>query len=135
MRFHEVTRMRINYLDDAHTEARRLIDEERNAYAVNRLLGQSQAAWEVKTNLTQRIRQLKVELRGELEAIEKRRKSVLDALTLLEQPIKFPAWPETNHLSHEDVMDDALRNHRGRYHDKLERLKAGKGVANASRET
>jgi len=123
---------RVAYFGDAHLQVQRLINEERNAYAASRLLGQSQNAWEIKSSLHKRIDQLRAEYKAELHAIAIRRNSVKAALKLLDTPISWPLWPELNHLSHEDVMDDLMRGHRERFLAKLERTNLRKRVAATS---
>ena len=124
MDFEDLTRRRLIYYPNAEGVLRTEISESRNAYATQRLLGNSEAAHSIRESLFKDLRQAGTELKGELAALSSRRKSVINALKILDEPIQWPLWPETNHLEHEEVMDDLMRVHRGQYRIKLERLKA-----------
>jgi hypothetical protein len=129
MDFAELTRKRWYYYPDAEAVVRKELHEARNSYAMQRLAGNSLAAHGVREGLTRDFRQAITELRGELSALEVRRKSVTNAIKILERPVKWPLWPKENHSCHDDVMDDLMRGHRDRYRDKLEMLKMRNAVA------
>ena len=111
------------YHPNAEEIVRMEVQEARNTYAVQRLLGNSQAAYGTRESFMNGRRQAKTELKGELAALSIRRKSVVNALKLLDEPIHWPLWPETNDLEHTEVMDDLMGVHRRNYRNKLDRLK------------
>ena len=119
MDFEALTRRRLIYYPNAHTVLEQEIEEAKNAYASQRLLGNSLAAHEVRQDLIRNLRQAKVELRSEYKAIQERYESVLRAIDIIEKPIEWPLWPSSNHLAHEDVIDDIMKVHREKYLYKL----------------
>lgn len=112
MDFEELTRKRLLYYPNAEIVLAWEIQEARNAYAAQKILGRSQTAWEIKQKLSEDLRQAKTELKGELQALDKRRRSVIAALRMAEQKIEWPLWPDLGHRSHEDVMADVMKSHR-----------------------
>ena len=123
MDFEDLTRRLLIYKPDAEDVISKEVQRAKTSYASQRLLGNSEVANSVKERLTNDLRQDALELKAELAALSSRRKSVINALKLLAQPVVWPLWPEINHLEHEDVMDDLMRVHRCHYKDKLDMLK------------
>lgn len=123
MDFFKLATWQTHLIPDAADSLLEQITDARNSYATQRLLGNSQAAWTVKTELTKVLRQLKVELTGERKALMLRHRSVAKALQILDSPISWPAWPDTDGIGHEDLMDDLMRSHRSLFRDKLEHIK------------
>jgi len=128
MDFESLTRARLLYEPTADEAVRNAIQEARNNYAMQRLLGNSQAAYDIKDGLQRELRQADLELRSELAAIFARRKSVISALSRLEEPIIWPLWPESSGSEHEEATNDLMKSHRRLYRNKLESLKNRKYV-------
>lgn len=124
MRFEELTRKRIAYQPDALEVLERDIEEAKNAYANLRLLGNQRAAWEVKSNLLKNLKQAKLELLGEMHALDDRLCSVTKAIKLAGNPIDWPRWPSVKEdEDHQGRMDKLMKPHRSGYQSRLTRKK------------